>query len=154
MKKQMSNKKIILPNDIVKQLESYKKEAQKFYDNNELSSKIWDLQHKSSSLIENYCRNILKIDKSFDVFQISSKNEIVTFITKLAIKRKESQENMTVGELIKHLSRFDHNIKIVIPVFESCVTDAGSELGSDHDYYIADIQDLGNRITITTERTK
>ena len=146
------NKKIILPNDIVKQLESYKKEAQKFYDNNELSSRIWDLQHKSSSLIENYCRNTLKLDRSFDVFQISSKNEIVNFITKLSIKRKESQENMTVGELIKHLSRFDHNTRIVIPVFESCVTDAGSELGSDHYYFVSDIQDLGNKIAITTER--
>ena len=55
---------------------------------------------------------------------------------------------MTVGELIEKLSKYDKNLPVNVSAWESCMTDAGTDLGDYSEKTSLSIYDLETRIVI------
>jgi len=77
-------------------------------------------------------------------------------IQKIILKRmaQEKVEIQTVGDLVAALNKYDQNTPVVATQFFECITDAGSDLGSDEECVITNIVDLDTRVVIEVDRWK
>lgn len=133
-------------------LDSLVAKAERMYDKKALNRDISDLAEKGTNLI---VAEAMKNDKDLSYFDARSaafRHASIQKIQQFAIKRMREQGNMTVGELIDHLSKFDKDRVVKIMCHVSCVTDAGSDLGGMEDHKITDIVDLETRIEVNIER--
>jgi len=61
-------------------------------------------------------------------------------------------KTLTVGELKEKLKDLHDSTPVYIPVYESYITEAGSDLGDDVEHGIVDVHDLQNRVEISVRK--
>lgn len=126
--------------------------AEKMYAKKVLASEISDLHQDAINWVQRDLRLVDGSPFSSESRRAAYANKHITRIHELYMLRSKEQGNMTVGELIDHLSKLDRDRIVKISSYISCVTDAGTDLGGDEDHKITDIQDLETRVVISIER--
>ncbi len=123
--------------------------AKKIYNSKGLASEISELRNKASNIIYDDLQKQGQDLSNFQDIRFVYKNPIIIDICKLIVAREKEQGNMTAGELINHLSKFDKDRIVKIFIHVSCMTDSGTDMGGMEAHKIADITDLETRIEIT-----
>lgn len=126
--------------------------AGKMFAKKTLASDIQKIYDEACSLITQEMYASQQSDSYLDISTFAYNNKTCKAISKIVSNRSQEQGNMTVGELIEHLSKFEKDSAVKIASWVSCMTDAGTDLGGDEDHRITDITDLETRVVISVER--
>lgn len=84
----------------------------------------------------------------------SEKDARLKRVRELGELRAKEDKIETVDDLIRQLQKLNGTSRIVAEVYESCITDAGTDLGGFEDRLIEDIKDLGGKVILTIDSSR
>jgi hypothetical protein len=112
---------------------------------------LWKFQDDMREVIrEDLYKTLGNVDifGKYNPYIILRNTEVGKKVEDLSRKREIEFKNMTVGDLIVQLSKFNKNLPVNIMCHVASLTDAGTDLGGKESHKIQTIADLDSRLEI------